>query len=304
VLCLSAPKMQMTWSSNFLNSSNEQFSSIPPANTELLSVQHVYWHADGQLILDDISFAINKGSFTGILGPNGAGKSSLLRCLYRYVKPDSGLVKFKQQDIWQQYDAYQYAQDIAVVLQETPTHFNLTVHDIVSLGLLPHKGLFTREQPSDKQKIDCAIKQVGLVDKTLQNFEHLSGGEKQRALIARAIVQSPSLLIMDEPTSHLDVRYQIQVIELAKSLGITVIATFHDLNLASAMCDQLIILDKGKLVEQGTPQEVITSEMLSNVFGVCAQVSTHTQHKVPHISYFYGYDIQDITEHNSELTHD
>jgi len=291
-----------------LNTSNDQSSSISTAITELLSVQHVSWHADNQLILDDISFAINKGSFTGILGPNGAGKSSLLRCLYRYIKPDSGSVKFNQQDIWQQYDAYQYAQDIAVVLQETPTHFNLTVYDIVALGLLPHKGLFTREQSSDRKKIDCAIKQVGLVEKTLQNFEHLSGGEKQRALIARAIVQSPSLLIMDEPTSHLDVRYQIQVIELAKSLGITVIASFHDLNLASAMCDQLIVLNKGKLVEQGTPQEVITSEMLSNVFGVCAEVSVHSQHNVPHISYFYGYDTHDKTltrsEHKSEFTHE
>jgi len=291
-----------------LNTSNDQSSSISTAITELLSVQHVSWHADNQLILDDISFAINKGSFTGILGPNGAGKSSLLRCLYRYIKPDSGSVKFNQQDIWQQYDAYQYAQDIAVVLQETPTHFNLTVYDIVALGLLPHKGLFTREQSSDRKKIDCAIKQVGLVEKTLQNFEHLSGGEKQRALIARAIVQSPSLLIMDEPTSHLDVRYQIQVIELAKSLGITVIASFHDLNLASAMCDQLIVLNKGKLVEQGTPQKVITSEMLSNVFGVCAEVSVHSQHNVPHISYFYGYDTHDKTltrsEHKSEFTHE
>jgi iron complex transport system ATP-binding protein len=291
-----------------LNTSNDQSSSIPAAVTELLSVQHVSWHADNQLILDDISFAINKGSFTGILGPNGAGKSSLLRCLYRYIKPDSGSVKFNQQDIWQQYDAYQYAQDIAVVLQETPTHFNLTVYDIVALGLLPHKGLFTREQSSDRKKIDCAIKQVGLVEKTLQNFEHLSGGEKQRALIARAIVQSPSLLIMDEPNSQLDVRYQIQVIELAKSLGITVIASFHDLNLASAMCDQLIVLNKGKLVEQGTPQEVITSEMLSNVFGVCAEVSVHSQHNVPHISYFYGYDTHDKTlsrsEHKSEFTHE
>jgi len=257
---------------------------------ELLSVKEVSWHADGQLILDDVSFDIKKGSFTGILGPNGAGKSSLLRCLYRYTKPDSGSVLFNQKDIWQHYAAYQYAQDIAVVLQETPSHFNLTVYDIVALGLIPHKGLFTREQTSDAEHIACAIEQVGLEHKALQNFEHLSGGEKQRALIARAIVQSPRLLIMDEPTSHLDVRYQIQVMELAKSLGITVIASFHDLNLASAMCDQLLVLNEGKLVVQGSPKEVITSEMLSSVFGVCGQVSQHEQHQVPHISYFYGYD--------------
>lgn len=289
MLCLTVSHVSMTSEYQFLNTCNNQTSSTI---TELLSVQQVCWHADGQLILDDVSFTINKGSFTGLLGPNGAGKSSLLRCLYRYIKPDSGSVKFNQQDIWQHYGAYQYAKDIAVVLQESPSHFNLTVYDVVALGLIPHKGLFTREQTSDTQKITYAIEQVGLVNKTLQNFEHLSGGEKQRALIARAIVQSPSLLIMDEPTSHLDVRYQIQVMELAKSLGITVIASFHDLNLASAMCDQLLVLDEGKLVEEGTPKEVITSEMLSNVFGVCAEVSEHTQHQVPHISYFYGYETQ------------
>jgi len=297
----------------FLNTSNEinspkQFSDkVSEDQTELICIQHVFWHADKQLILDDISFTIRKGSFTGLLGPNGAGKSSLLRCLYRYIKPDLGSIKFNQQDIWQHYGAYQYAQDIAVVLQESPSNFNLTVYDVVALGLVPHKGLFTREEASDKDKIACAIEQVGLSNKTQQNFEHLSGGEKQRALIARAIVQSPSLLIMDEPTSHLDVRYQIQVMELAKSLGITVIASFHDLNLASAMCDQLLVLDKGKLVEQGTPTEVITSEMLSNVFGVCAKVTTHTQHQVPHISYFYGYDIEssdNSDSRESEGTHD
>jgi len=287
VLCLTVFNVSVASEYQFLNISNSQSS----ATADLLCAQQVSWHADGQLILDNVSFTIKKGSFTGILGPNGAGKSSLLRCLYRYTKPDSGAVLFNQKDIWQHYAAYQYAQDIAVVLQETPSHFNLTVHDIVALGLIPHKGIFTREQASDSQKIACAIEQVGLIDKTLQNFEHLSGGEKQRALIARAIVQSPSLLIMDEPTSHLDVRYQIQVMELAKSLDITVIASFHDLNLASAMCDQLLVLKKGKLVEQGTPKEVITPEMLSSVFGVCAEVSEHGQHQqVPHISYFYGYD--------------
>ena len=286
MLCLTVFYVSVASEYQFLNISNSQSS----AKLGLLCAQQVSWHADGQLILDNISFTIKKGSFTGILGPNGAGKSSLLRCLYRYTKPDAGTVLFNQKDIWQHYGAYQYAQDIAVVLQETPSHFNLTVHDIVALGLIPHKGIFTREQVSDSKHIACAIEQVGLADKALQSFEHLSGGEKQRALIARAIVQSPRLLIMDEPTSHLDVRYQIQVMELAKSLGITVIASFHDLNLASAMCDQLLVLNKGKLVEQGTPQEVITSEMLSSVFGVCAQVSVHDQPQVPHISYFYGYD--------------
>ena len=260
-----------------------------------LTTEHLRWCTDGNVILDDISFVVEKGSFTGILGPNGAGKSSLLRCLYRFIKPEQGVISLECQDIWQ-INANDFAKNVAVVLQETPSHFNLTVHDVVALGLIPHKGIFSRANKTDDEKISQAIEQVGLTHKDKQSFEHLSGGEKQRALIARAMVQSPSLLLMDEPTSHLDVRYQIQIMELAKSLGITVITSFHDLNLASAMCDNILVLNQGKLVCQGTPQEVLTREMLSDVFGVCAHVSEHHQHKVPHISYYYGY-VQNDTEH-------
>lgn len=273
---------------------NTRQVSATSGQSPLLSVEHLCWQTDANVILKDISLTVDKGSFTGILGPNGAGKSSLLRCLYRYLKPTSGSVKFNQQDIWQ-YSANEYAKLTAVVLQETPSHFNLTVFDVVALGLIPHKGIFTRASKADQEKITTAIKQVGLSDKENQSFEHLSGGEKQRVLIARAIVQSPQLLLMDEPTSHLDVRYQIQIMELAKSLGITVIASFHDLNLASAICDNLIVINKGQLVQQGTPEKVITKTMLSDVFGVCAEVTPHHHHNVPHISYYYGY-IDSATE--------
>lgn len=267
---------------------NNDHQTAQAGQSPLISVEHLCWKTDANVILNDISLAVKKGSFTGILGPNGAGKSSLLRCLYRYLKPSSGSVKFDGQDIWQ-FSANDYAKLTAVVLQETPSHFNLTVFDVVALGLIPHKGIFTRASKADHEKIVTAIEQVGLADKIEQSFEHLSGGEKQRVLIARAIVQSPQLLLMDEPTSHLDVRYQIQIMELAKSLGITVIASFHDLNLASAICDNLIVINKGQLVKQGPPEQVITKEMLSEVFGVCAEVTPHHHHNVPHISYYYGY---------------
>lgn len=259
-----------------------------PLSDDLLSVKQLNWQTDQRQILSNINFTIKCGSFMGLLGPNGAGKSTLLRCLYRFIKPDSGVISFNNTNIWH-YSPSAYAQQIAVVLQESPSHFNLTVSDVVALGLVPHTAIFSRVKKSDEQRIFDAISQVGLDDKAMNSFEHLSGGEKQRALIARAIVQSPSLLIMDEPTSHLDVKYQIQVMELAKSLGITVLASFHDLNLASAMCDSLLVLKSGLLVAQGSPNEVITPEMLSDVFGVCAEVNQHPQHNVPHISYFYGY---------------
>ncbi len=158
----------------------------------LMQAEHLSWCTASNVILDDISFTVNKGSFTGILGPNGAGKSSLLRCLYRYIQPDKGKVHFAGQDVWQ-LNANDYAKQVAVVLQETPSHFNLTVHDVVALGLIPHKGIFARANKSDDEKIMQAIAQVGLVHKDQQNFEHLSGGEKQRASIASAIVPSTSL---------------------------------------------------------------------------------------------------------------
>jgi len=128
-----------------------------------------------------------------------------------------------------------------------------------------------------------------LQQQALQQYELLSGGEKQRALIARAIVQQPHILILDEPTNHLDIRYQIQILELVKSLGISVIASIHDLNLASAMCDKLLLLDHGQLIAKGTPTEVLTERQISDVFGVCCDINVHPQHAKPLISYFYGY---------------
>lgn len=256
----------------------------------LLQCQNLSWQVGQQCILQHINFSIPNGSFTGLIGPNGAGKSSLLRCLYRYLKADSGAVLFQTKDIWQM-SANEYAKNVAVVLQEPPSQFNLSVHDVVALGLVPHQSLFAARSKGDEQKIVAAIAKVGLAHKTKQAFEHLSGGEKQRALIARAIVQSPQLLLMDEPTSHLDIKYQIQLIEMAKALGITVIASFHDLNLASAICDNILVMNTGKLVAQGAPHEVVTENMLADVFGVCSKVSMHPQQQCPHITYYYQYNL-------------
>ena len=263
-------------------------------NTPLLNVNNVSWGIANKSILNNINVQISPGKFVGLIGPNGAGKSSLLRCLYRFNRPISGQITFNNHDIWQ-LKSEDYAKQVAVVLQETPSQFNLSVFDVIALGLTPHKSLFSSVTNSDKQNIIQAINTVGLEQHSNQSFESLSGGEKQRALIARAIVQQPQLLIMDEPTSHLDVKYQIQVMELAKSLGVTVFASFHDLNLAAAMCDELLVIKNGEITHSGTPTQVLTENMLAEVFGVCAQVNSHPQlskagNSIPHITYFYGYE--------------
>ncbi|MBQ4813592.1 ABC transporter [Pseudoalteromonas luteoviolacea] len=244
-------------------------------------------------ILSDISFNVAPGQFIGLIGPNGAGKSSLLRCLYRFQTPVSGTVLIDQTDI-NQFDRQTYARKVAAVLQEIPSQFNLAVFDVVAMGLTPHKRLFSSISLRDRQTIQEALHKVGLTHKQKQSYESLSGGEKQRVMIARAVVQRPSLLLMDEPTSHLDVKYQIEIMALAKSLGITVIASFHDLNLASALCDAILVLDKGRLVATGAPKNVMTTEMLANVFGVKAEVTLHSPSQMPHIRYQYQLDESEL----------
>jgi iron complex transport system ATP-binding protein len=261
--------------------------------TPVFQIQHLSVNRGNKPLLNDVSFDIHAGQFIGLLGPNGAGKSTLLRCLYRYLQPTSGTLTFQGQPL-SVLSLKQFSQQVAVVLQDVNSDFSLVVRDVVLMGLTPHKGLFWRSNTTDKSKVDASLDAVGLSHKAEQSFSSLSGGERQRVMIAKAMVQSPSLLLMDEPTSHLDVKYQIQIMELAKSMQVTVLASFHDLNLAAALCDRLLILQQGRLVADGKPLEVLTVELLSNVFGVCAEVTAlpcpHAEAGlIPHIRYFYGY---------------
>lgn len=255
----------------------------------VLSVQELSWQIDAKAILSSIGFSLAEGKMLGIIGPNGAGKSSLLRCLYRFIKPTSGSIHLFGDDI-NTLSAKAFARQVAVVLQDTPHHFEMTTAQLIALGLTPHKGAFDFTHRGDQEVIAKALDKVGLQDKANQAYESLSGGEKQRALIARAIVQRPKLLILDEPTNHLDIRYQIQTLELLRSLKITVITSIHDLNLASALCDELLLLNDGRCVAKGTPKAVLTEQRIAEVFDVCCEIRPHPQHGNPLISYFYGYE--------------
>ena len=262
----------------------------------VLSVTDLSWQLNDKHILSTINFSLTEGKMLGIIGPNGAGKSSLLRCLYRFIKPTLGNIELFGQDIGV-LSAKQFAQQIAVVLQDTPHHFDMTCSQLIALGLTPHKNAFDFTSKQDRQEVANTLIKVGLQDKANQAYESLSGGEKQRALIARAIVQRPQLLILDEPTNHLDIRYQIQILELLHALNITVITSIHDLNLASALCDELLLLDNGRCLAKGTPKQVLTEQRIAEVFDVCCEVRPHPQHGNPLISYFYGYDDSRRAQH-------
>lgn len=252
----------------------------------LLSAQKLSWQVANKLIVNDVSFEIHKRQFVGLIGPNGAGKSSLMRCLYRVNAPTAGQVLFEEKDVWQ-ISAKQNAKNMSVILQEHSDHLGLTVRDVVSQGLTPHKTLFEWDSPQDTLLINQVMSQVDIVELAPASFQTLSGGEKQRVMLARALVQDTELLIMDEPTNHLDVHYQADMMNKVKHLNKTVIASFHDLNLAAAFCDYLLVLDKGKLVASGSPHDVLTQDLIQTVFRTSVSVDAHPTHGHPRITYHY-----------------
>ena len=237
------------------------------AQQPLIEVVDLSWQVKDKIIVQQVSFTVNKGQILGIIGPNGAGKTSLLRCLLNQQNDFSGDVYFKNKKLCH-YNAQQIAKSFAVVTQKATPIFALSVFDVVRMGLLPHKGLFSLDNDYDRHQIELALEKVGLISSINSTYHLLSGGEQQRVLIARALVQKAEILILDEPTNHLDVYYQHQILQLVNSLGITVIMTVHDLNLAAQYCDRLLLLNQGKLISNDLPKKVLTSHVLTDVFGL------------------------------------
>ena len=250
-----------------------------------LQISELAWSPNGeQALLDGIELAVGDGQLVGLLGPNGSGKTSLLRCAYRFQRPDQGRVELDGEALWSRSPRW-CAQRVAVVLQEFPQDFGLTVAEVAAMGRTPHKGLFDGDDQADLALVEQALARVGLSAHRRQAFAHLSGGEKQRVLLARALAQQPTLLILDEPTNHLDPRYQLELLRLIKTLGLATLASFHDLNLAAAFCDRLYVLDHGRVVASGTPAEVLTEALLAEVYGVQALVDRHPLAGHPRITW-------------------
>jgi iron complex transport system ATP-binding protein len=239
-----------------------------------LNVDHVSWGVAGAQIVRAISLTCPPGAFVGLIGPNGSGKSSLLRCIYRVLTPDAGQITLDSENVWK-LTARQTAQRMAVVLQESSGEFDFSVREIVLMGRSPYKGPLDRDTNHDLAVVDAALAQVGMHDFAQRSFLTLSGGEKQRVLVARALAQQTRFLVLDEPTNHLDIHYQLEVLDLVRGLGVTTIAALHDLNLAALYCDQLYVLKHGQVVAQGTPEAVLTPALIWEVYHVRAEVETH-----------------------------
>lgn len=247
-----------------------------------LNVENVTWRVEEQTILRDVAVDVAAGELVGVLGPNGSGKSSLLRCIYRALKPDAGYIALDGDNVWD-LDAKEAARRTATVLQETPGEFEFVVWEMVLMGRTPHKNMFDRENAEDYDLVDSALEQVGMLSFADRNFATLSGGEKQRVLIARALAQQARFLILDEPTNHLDVRYQLEILDLVRELQVTTFTALHDLNLAATYCDRLYIMAEGEIVAAGTPEDVFQPALLRKVFGVEAEVQVHPRTDKLHI---------------------
>lgn len=241
-----------------------------------LTVEQVTTVIEQKNIIEDITMQVKDGQFVGIIGPNGSGKSTLLKTIYRVLRQQQGFISLDDHEVTK-LSHKEFARNMAVVAQESSVPFDFTVKEIVLMGRNPHKRFFEGDSVEDVATVRDALVRVGLENHAERSFSTLSGGEKQRVQIARALVQETSFLVLDEPTNNLDIHHQLQILDIVRNLKVSVLTALHDLNLAAAYCDALYVVKGGKIVKNGTPEEVITKTMLKEVFQVDCTVTTHPQ---------------------------
>ena len=235
-------------------------------------------------ILKGISIDVNSKEIIGIIGPNGSGKSTFLKCIYRTLKPSSGIIKLGDINL-DCIKLKESAKKMAVVSQHNYYDFDFSVGEMVLMGRSPHKKMMERDSYRDYEIMNDALKRVDMLHFKDRNFNSLSGGEQQRIILARALAQETDCLILDEPTNHLDIKYQLQLMNIVKSLDIEVIAAIHDLNIAAMYCDKIYVLKDGRIVAYGTPKEVLTKELIKEVYEVDAIVNEDKENDMINIFY-------------------
>ena len=222
-------------------------------------------------ILKNISLDFPKQKFTGIIGPNGSGKSTMLKCIYRVLEPDSGVIYLNGKPL-NQYTVKQSAQLQSVLAQHNYYNFDFEVLDVVLMGRSPYKNSMEDDNAEDYAIANEALRVVGMEKFAHSSFSLLSGGEQQRVMLARALTQQTECLILDEPTNHLDIKYQLQIMDIVKSLDLTVVAAVHDLNIAAMYCDRLVAIKNGQIVGMGTPRELLTEKFIYDMYEVRCRV--------------------------------
>ena len=237
-----------------------------------------FGYGDSGFLLSDASVAITPGSLTGLLGPNGCGKTTLLKLLSGVLRPRSGRVLLGDRPLAAM-TRRELARHIAVVPQETHPAFDYSVTEMVLMGRHPHLGMFQLEGPADFGAAHEALDATGTAHLGARSYMTLSGGEKQRVIIASALAQATEILLLDEPTASLDLGYQLEVAGLLARLNrerqVTMVLATHDLNLAASLCGRLVVMRAGRVLAQGSTREVLTSAMVRQLYDVDADVQFH-----------------------------
>jgi iron complex transport system ATP-binding protein len=238
-------------------------------------------------VLQDVSFRVEKGEFVGVIGPNGSGKTTLLKILYRLLSPQKGEILFELVPM-RKMDRNDIAKRIAVVAQETQLLFPFSVLETVLMGRSPYLGHLMFESEKDLEIAKKAMEWTKVFPFSERPMDELSGGERKRVFIARALAQEPEVILLDEPTANLDIHHQIDFLDLILTLnrerGLTIFMASHDMNIASEFCDRLILLQDGRIYKMGTPDEVITKENIESVYGCEVWIDQNPVSGMPRIN--------------------
>ncbi|MDO5628737.1 MAG: ABC transporter ATP-binding protein [Mobilicoccus sp.] len=229
------------------------------------------WQVAGRTIVEDVTVRLAPGRLVGLLGPNGAGKTSVMRMLAGTLAPDSGVVCLDDIDL-ASLSRRDVARRMAVLEQQVDTVEALPVSHVIDLGRIPHRSRWHGASEEDRRLVVQAARRTGVEHLLERTWHTLSGGERQRVQLARAFAQGGELLLLDEPTNHLDVGRQLEVLATVRRTDLAVVAAMHDLNLALAYCDEIVVLAQGRCVAAGPPHEVLTADLIAEVYDVRARI--------------------------------
>ncbi|GHI01193.1 ABC transporter ATP-binding protein [Neobacillus kokaensis] len=242
---------------------------------------------DNQSVLEEISFSVNRGECLGIIGPNGSGKSTLLKLLSGVESATAGKIEVNGKQI-EQYPRKDLAKWLAVLQQESLPPIGFTVREVIEMGRFPFQNWLGGEEEADIERlIDSILDKMGLNDLSDRHLENLSGGERQRVALGKTMAQQPKLLMLDEPTTYLDIGHQILLMDRIREWqledDLTVISVLHDLNIAALYCDSLLLLHNGRVVAAGSPEDIIRTDLIEEVYGTAPIVMNHPVYGLPQI---------------------
>ncbi|MCM3625852.1 heme ABC transporter ATP-binding protein [Paenibacillus glycanilyticus] len=252
----------------------------------MISVQRMSKKVNGRAVLENLSFDLAPGCIHGIIGPNGVGKSTLLQLLSGVMKPSSGEISLAGVNM-PDYSRKALARRLAVLQQGGLPPAGFTVRQVVEMGRFPYQNWFGDEREDHSSLIDFALDSMGLTELSNRQLDQLSGGERQRVALAKVMVQEPEVILLDEPTTYLDIGYQVQLLDTVRQWqrerGLTVVAVLHDLNLASLYCDQILVLHQGGIAATGSPAEVLNAALIREVYQTEASIVSHPLTGTPQV---------------------